>query len=68
MGVVVVERFKKESMYGLFAGTKKLLLLLHKGSKNQNGCETVTIKFLVMPRTFQDLKLIPRHPGERRKS
>ena len=50
-------------------GQKKLLLLLlHKGSKNQNGCETVTVKFLVMPRTFQDLKLIPRHPGERRKS
>ena len=42
--------------------------VLHKGSKNQNGCQTFTIKFLVMHTTFQDLKLIPGHPGEKRKS
>ena len=77
MAFAVVEWFKKESMYGLFARTKKvvvvlievavILTVLHKGSKNQNGCQTVTIKFWVMHTTFQDLKLIPGHPGEKHK-
>ena len=77
MAFAVVEWFKKESMYGLFARTKKvvvvlievavILTVLHKGSKNQNGCQTVTIKLWVMHTTFQDLKLIPGHPGEKHK-
>ena len=55
--VVIVQRFPLVWLYNI----------LHKGSKNQNGCQTVTIKFLVMHTTFQGFKLIPGHQGERKK-